>query len=100
MWRAAFPAHAPSGAVLEPSGTAALIDLTNGGTGLLWLRGKKVEGRVLKAGRFQEIGEKLGLDLPEVEGTIVIEITQPLVRRIWVETLKTVLEEFRDAPKA
>ena len=100
MWRNACPAQIAIGAMLEPAGNAALIDLENGGTGLLVAQGKKAKGWVLSSGRFQELGDKLGLDLPDANGTIVIEITEPLVRRIWLETLRTVLDEFSNAPEA
>ena len=94
MWNRAFPDHPALGALLEPSGFAALIDLEDNGTGLLWAMGDGVVGRVLKAGHFSQHGNALRVELPDITAPHVdIKIEDKMVRRIWAETLKTVLEE-------
>ncbi len=94
MWNGQFPAQPALGALLEPSGFAALIDLEDNGTGLLWAMGDGVVGRVLKTGSFSQHGNELRVELPDITAPHVdIEIEDKMVRRIWAETLKTVLEE-------
>jgi len=93
MWRTACPDHAATDAMLEPSAFAALIDLEDGGTGLLWANGKKPMGRVLKGGTLKEDGARLHISLPDYHRPVIFEIEAPLVRRIWKETLKTELSE-------
>ncbi len=94
MWNNEFPDHPALGAMLEPSGFAALIDLENNGTGLLWAMGDEAVGRVLGAGALEERGEVLRLELPDFTAPHVdVEIKDKMTRRIWAETLKTVLEE-------
>lgn len=94
MWNSEFPDHPALGALLEPSGFAALIDLENNGTGLLWAMGDGVAGRVLKTGSFSQYGNELRVELSDITAPHVdIEIADKMVRRIWAETLKTVLEE-------
>ncbi len=94
MWNRQFPDHPAQGALLEPSAFAALIDLENNGTGLLWAMGDGVVGRVLAKGRLSEHGPVLRVALPDITAPRVdIEIPDKMVRRIWAETLKTVLEE-------
>jgi len=94
MWANEFPDAPATGALLEPSGFAALIDLEDGGTGLLWAMGDEAVGRVLKAGILEERGGVLRVELPDITAPHVdIEISDKMVRRIWAETLKTVLEK-------
>ncbi len=94
MWNNQFPDRPALSALLEPSGFAALIDLENNGTGLLWAMGDEVVGRVLISGMLAERGNVLRVDLPDITAPHVdIEIEDKMVRRIWAETLKTVLEE-------
>ncbi len=94
MWNNEFPDHPALGAMLEPSSFAALIDLENNGTGLLWAMGDEAVGRVLGAGALEERGEVLRLELPDFTAPHVdVEIKDKMIRRIWAETLKTVLEE-------
>ncbi len=94
MWNVEFPDHPAMGVLLEPSGFAALIDLENNGTGLLWAMGDGVAGRVLSMGSFSQHGTELRVELPDITAPHVdIEIEDKMVRRIWAETLKTVLEE-------
>jgi len=94
MWNSEFPDHPALGALLEPSGFAALIDLEDNGTGLLWAMGNKAAGRVLTTGSLKQDGVILRVRLPDITAPHVdIEIEDKLVRRIWAETLKTVLEE-------
>ncbi len=94
MWNSEFPDHPALGALLEPSGFAALIDLGDNGTGLLWAMGNKAAGRVLTTGSLKQDGVILRVRLPDITAPHVdIEIEDKLVRRIWAETLKTVLEE-------
>jgi len=94
LWHAECPDHPASGAVLEPSGRAALIDLEQNRTGLLWAMGNRVAGRVLKTGEITQNGPLLRVRLPDITAPYVdIEIEDKMVRRIWAETLKTVLEE-------
>jgi len=94
MWTTEFPDHPAIGALLEPSGFAALIDLEDNATGLLWAMGDGVAGRVLTTGSFSQHGTELRVELPDNTAPhIDIEIEDKMVRRIWAETLKTVLEE-------
>ena len=94
MWNRQFPDHPAQGALLEPLGFAALIDLENNATGLLWAMGDGVVGRVLTSGSFAQHGPVLRVALPDITAPYVdIEIEDKMVRRIWAETLKTVLEE-------
>jgi len=94
MWANEFPDAPATGALLEPSGIAALIDLEDGGTGLLWAMGDEAVGRVLQAGTLAQHGDILRVELPDITAPYVdIEISDKMVRRIWAETLKTVLEE-------
>ena len=93
IWANEFPDHPAIGALLEPSGFAALIDLENNGTGLLWAMGNGVVGRVLSMGSLVQYGDVLRVTLPDITAPFVdIEIPDKMVRRIWAETLKTVLE--------
>lgn len=94
MWNTEFPDTPALGALLEPSGSAALIDLENNGTGLIWAMGDEAVGRVLKTGTLAQQGDILRVELPDITAPHVdIEIPDKMVRRIWAETLKTVLEE-------
>lgn len=94
MWANEFPDHPATGALLEPSGGAALIDLEDGGTGLLWAFGDEAVGRVLNTGALEQHGDVLRVQLPDFTAPHVdINIPEPMVRRIWAETLKTVLDE-------
>ncbi len=94
MWNTEFPDHPAMGALLEPSGFAALIELEQNRTGLLWAMGSGVAGRVLETGEISQIGTALRVSLPDITApNIDIEIEDKMVRRIWAETLKTVLEE-------
>ena len=94
MWESAFPDEKAIGALLEPSGFAALIDLENNRTGLLWAFGDGVVGRVLTSGLLTQQGDVLRISLPDITAPhIDVEISDKMVRRIWAETLKTVLEE-------
>ncbi len=94
MWHEKYPDHPASTVLLEPSGFAALIDLEGGGTGILWVFRNRVVGRVLQQGELQENGTQLRIAIPESrEPFLVITIQEPMVRRIWLETLKTVLSE-------
>jgi hypothetical protein len=94
MWNAEFPDHPALGALLEPSGFAALIDLEENGTGLLWAMGDGVAARVLTTGSFMQHRNELRVELPDITAPHVdIAIEDKMVRRIWAETLKTVLEE-------
>ena len=94
MWHKKYPDHRASTVLLEPSGFAALIDLESGGTGILWVFRNRVVGRVLQQGELQENGTQLRIAIPESrEPFLVITIQEPMVRRIWLETLKTVLSE-------
>jgi hypothetical protein len=94
LWDNEFPDHPALGALLEPSGFAALIDLENNGTGLLWAMGDEAVGRVLKAGTLEQRGDILRITLPDMTAPHVdVAISDKMVRRIWAETLKTVLEE-------
>ena len=94
MWQSEQPDHKAIGALLEPSAQAALIDLEAGGTGLLWAVGDTVAGRVLTAGSLAENAETLRITLPDFTAPQVeVTIAEPIVRRIWAETLKTVLKE-------
>lgn len=93
-WAAECPDHPATSAILEPSAFAALINLEDGGTGLLWAFGDGVVGRVLLAGTLEERGDVLRITLPDITAPHVdIEIDNKMVRRIWAETLKTVLSE-------
>ncbi len=94
LWDNEFPDHPALSALLEPSGFAALIDLEDNGTGLLWAMGDEAVGRVLKAGILEQRGDVLRINLPDMTAPHVdVEISDKMVRRIWAETLKTVLEE-------
>ncbi len=94
MWNGEFQGRPALGALLEPSGFAALIDLEHNATGLLWAMGDGVAGRVLTTGSFTQQGNVLRVALPDMTAPHVdIEIEDKMVRRIWAETLKTVLEE-------
>jgi hypothetical protein len=94
MWLGECPDHPALDALLEPEGYAALIDLKDGGTGLLWAFGDGVVGRVLEAGEFWQKDNTLWIDLPDLTAPhIDVLIEEPMVRRIWAETLKTVLTE-------
>ncbi len=94
MWQAECPDHPATGALLEPSGFAALIELEDGSTGLLWAMGDRVAGRVLKDGVMQEDGTLLHIRIPDFTAPhIAVKINDPALRHIWVERLKTVLNE-------
>ena len=94
MWANEFPDQPATGALLEPSGFAALIDLENNGTGLLWAMGDEAVGRVLEAGTFKQHENVLRVELSDMTAPHVdIEISDKMVRRIWAETLKTALKE-------
>ncbi len=94
VWANEFPDVPATGALLEPSGFASLIDLENGGTGLVWAMGDGAVGRVLDAGILDGHEDVLRVELPDLTAPYVdIEITGKIVRRIWAETLKTVLEK-------
>ena len=94
MWNTEFPDRPAIGALLEPSGFAALIDLKDNGTGLLWAMGDAAAGRVLRAGSLEQKGDVFRVRLPDNTAPhIDIEIEDKMVRRIWAESLKTVLEE-------
>ena len=94
MWHNEFPNEPALGALLEPSGFAALIDLEDGGTGLLWAMGDEAVGRVLKTGILDQHEDVLRIELPDMTAPHVdIKISDRMVRRIWAETLKTVLEK-------
>jgi len=94
MWNTEFPDCPATGVLLEPSGFAALIDLENNGTGLLWAMGDEAVGRVLQSGILEQRGDVLRIELPDITAPHVdIEISDKMVRRIWAETLKTVLAE-------
>jgi len=94
MWQNECPDHPADNVLLEPSGFAALIDLESGGTGILWAIGDGVVGRVLEAGEFWQNNNTLWIDLPDFTAPhIDVTIHEPMVRRIWSETLKTVLDE-------
>ena len=94
MWNIEFPDRPAISALLEPSGFAALIDLENNATGLLWAMGDGVAGRVLTTGSFSQHGTELRVELPDITApNIDIKIEDKMVRRIWAETLKIVLEE-------
>lgn len=94
MWHNEFPDEPASGVLLEPSGFAALLDLEDGGTGLLWAMGDEAVGRVLRAGILEQLENVLRIELPDMTAPHVdIKIDDKMVRRIWAETLKTVLEK-------
>ena len=94
MWRKAQPDHKATNVLLEPAGFAALIDLEDGGTGILWAFGDGVVGRVLEAGELRVGDAHLRIDLPDFTAPhLDVEISNDMVRRIWAETLKTVLTE-------
>ena len=94
MWQDICPSDPASNVLLEPSGIAALVDLDDGGTGILWASGAKVEGRILQAGALSQEGALLRIDLPDYKTPhLDVIIDEPMVRRIWLETLKTVLTE-------
>lgn len=92
MWNSQFPETPAKNAVLEPAGLAALIDLENGGTGLLWAFGNHVVGRVLNTGSLRTDKDHLYLTLPDFTAPrLSIEINEPTVRLIWAETIKAAL---------
>jgi hypothetical protein len=94
MWAHECPDAPAIWALLEPSAFAALVDLENGGTGLLWAMGDKATGRVLKAGELAQQGETLRIALPDFAAPFIdVVIPEKMVRLIWAETLKTVLTE-------
>ncbi len=93
-WNNEFPEHPATGAMLEPSGFAALIDLEDNRTGLLWAMGDGMVGRVLVSGALEQRGDRLRIELPDFTAPHVeVAIPDKMIRRIWAETLKTVLEE-------
>ena len=56
--------------------------------------GDGVVGRVLSTGSFSQHGNELRVELPDITAPhIDIAIEDKMVRRIWAETLKTMLEE-------
>ncbi len=92
IWQAQFPDHPATGALLEPAGVAALVDLADGGTGILWAMGRGVAGRVLQGGALQVQGARLRLSLPDFTAPhIDVVIDDKLLRRIWAEALETAL---------
>ncbi|MCF6273477.1 MAG: hypothetical protein L3J37_09875 [Rhodobacteraceae bacterium] len=91
-WLAQFPDHPATGALLEPTGHAALIDLEDGRTGILWAMGRGAAGRVLQGGALQVRGARLRIDLADFTAPhIDVVIKDEPVRRIWAEALEAAL---------
>ncbi len=91
-WHGEFPYISAKNALLDPDYNAALIDLMDGRTGILWAFGNDVVGRVLESGKLGIRKNKLIIDLPDFTAPhLVIRIDDPATRLAWIEKLETVL---------